>query len=77
MNIEIKQTPKNKNSYTVTMKGFTEGMVLALRNALVTHSAISAVGGDVLAFLDGALLGHGGTIAKTCLPPSAFDEPKE
>lgn len=49
MNTTIK-TNKSPNSYDISMKGFTAGMVLAMQTALQNHP--TAVAMDCLAFLN-------------------------
>ncbi len=53
--VKIRAKAKQSNQFDVTMKGFTAGMILAMKNALVTHSATSPVAKDVLDFLNKAV----------------------
>ena len=50
---EVKIAKKKGNSYDVTMKGFTAGMILAMKNALAAYP--SPVAEDVKDFLDYAV----------------------
>jgi len=53
MECKITRRRGKPNDYTVNFSGMTRGMILAVRQALVAHAAAgSAVGADVLAFLD-------------------------
>lgn len=53
MECKVTRTHRKNNDYTVTLKGMTRGCILAMRQALAKHAAAgSAVGADVLAFLD-------------------------
>jgi hypothetical protein len=54
-NCGIKRKVKSYNSYTMTFKGMTRGMILALHNALIGYSECSAVANDVKLFLESGI----------------------
>jgi hypothetical protein len=54
MTVEIKKKAKSFNEYSLTMKGFTAGQIMAMKNALELYSS-SPVAQDVLDFLKAAI----------------------
>ena len=55
INCIIKRKAKTHNCYTLTYKGMTRGMILALHNALIGYSEYSAVANDVKLFLENGI----------------------
>lgn len=55
INCVIKRKAKTHNCYTLTYKGMTRGMILALHNALIGYSEYSAVANDVKMFLENGI----------------------
>jgi hypothetical protein len=54
MIVKIEKPRDTENSYNVTLQGFTEGALCAVRNALQNHQ--TSVGKDVLQVFNGGVL---------------------